>query len=239
MYLELRERCALMFKVDATEPVASGRKAVAPVVTKELVQFAWLAVTELCDEHGPAFSQAYGNFDRVVGMGWLLGDVHLGCKIDHTYAFKVGRRAAKLAPGYKAEFDAPERRLCKRKHVSEEDRDAAAKEEVELRMAPIKLEFPIAPALETAASAPAPSPATVVVTRPGWPPLSASADGQAGSVKLPLLIASHSLWAAAAVGACTCPKIFRTIVASPKHSWGRRRRNVQLLRTGSQRRTLR
>ena len=63
------ERSKLMFKLDASGPMASGRKALTPIVTKELVQLAWWAVNELCDEHGPALSQAYGNFDRVVALG--------------------------------------------------------------------------------------------------------------------------------------------------------------------------
>ena len=32
------------------------------------------AVGKLCDAHGRALSQSFGNFDRVVGLGWLLGD---------------------------------------------------------------------------------------------------------------------------------------------------------------------
>ena len=106
---ELTERSKLMFKLDASGPMASGRKALTPIVTKELVQLAWWAVNELCDEHGPALSQAYGNFDRVVALGWLLGDVRLGRLIEHEDAFKVGRKAAKRAPTLQANFDSPTR----------------------------------------------------------------------------------------------------------------------------------
>ena len=77
-------------------------------------------------------------------------------------AFRVGRKAGKLAPSLKTEFDAPERRLGKRKQrVSEDDWDAAAKEEVKMRMAPVKLDFPsaLAPAIAT----PAPSSAAAEV----------------------------------------------------------------------------
>ena len=70
---ELKARAALMFKLDAKEPASSGRPAITPRVTKELVQFAWWAINALCDEHGPALSLAFGNFDRVVALGWLLG----------------------------------------------------------------------------------------------------------------------------------------------------------------------
>jgi hypothetical protein len=86
-----------MFKLDAKGPTASGRQSVTRTVTKENVQSAWCAANDLCDNHGAALSDAYGNFDRVVALGWLLGDVALGCLIEKADAFKVGGKAAKLA----------------------------------------------------------------------------------------------------------------------------------------------
>ena len=114
---EYEERAPLMFKLDAEGPTASGRPAVTRTVTKENVQSAWRAANGYCEEHGAALSEAYGNFDRVVALGWLLGDVAIGCLIKKADAFKVGRKAGKLAPGLKTEFDAPARRLGKRKHA--------------------------------------------------------------------------------------------------------------------------
>ena len=90
-------------------------------MTKENVQSAWWVANAYCDDHGTALSEAYGNFDRVVALGWLLGDVALGCLIEKVDAFKVGGKAGKLARGLKSEFDAPTRRLGKRKCVSDED----------------------------------------------------------------------------------------------------------------------
>ena len=156
---ELTERSKLMFKLDASGPMASGRKALTPIVTKELVQLAWWAVNELCDEHGPALSQAYGNFDRVVALGWLLGDVRLGRLIEHEDAFKVGRKAAKRAPTLQANFDSPTRRVRKRKHASEEEWVAAAKEENTRRMAPVELPFPAEPAEPAEPADPSETPA--------------------------------------------------------------------------------
>ena len=139
---EFKERTKIMFKLDSDGPAASGRPGIAPIVTKECVQFAWWAVNELCDDHGPALSEAYGNFDRVVALGWLLGDVALGCQIPGSDAFKAGRKAGKLAPGLKAEFDAPSRRLGKRKQpASDEDWAQASEEEEAIRRELVKLDF--------------------------------------------------------------------------------------------------
>ena len=70
---EFTERTRLMFRLDAKGPVASGRPPATRVVTKECVQFAWWAANDLCDDHGPVLSDTYGNFDRLVACGWLLG----------------------------------------------------------------------------------------------------------------------------------------------------------------------
>ena len=48
----------------------TGRGALVSKADKELVQFAYFAASDLCDEHGAELSAAYGNFDRVVALGW-------------------------------------------------------------------------------------------------------------------------------------------------------------------------
>ena len=63
-----------MFSLDATGPAASGMPKVAEKATMELVSLAFGAVGKLCDQHGKALSKAFGNFDRVVGLGWLVAD---------------------------------------------------------------------------------------------------------------------------------------------------------------------
>ena len=160
---EFKERAELMFKLDAEGPVASGRLPATRVVSKEHVQFAWWAANEVCDDHGPALSVAYGNFDKLVACGWLLGDVALGRLIEKPDALKVGRKAGKLAPGLKAEFDAPARRLGKRRQpASEEDWAEAAREEEAMRRERVDLPFP-----DTSPLAPplAPPPAPVALQR--------------------------------------------------------------------------
>lgn len=67
-------RASTMFVVGSAEPRASGLAMIGKVPTKELVQLAFVAANELCDTHGKALSKSFGNFDRVVALGWLIGD---------------------------------------------------------------------------------------------------------------------------------------------------------------------
>ena len=72
---EYEERAPLMFKLDAGGPRASGRPSVRRSVTKESVQSAWWTANDYYKVHGTSLSKAYGNFDRLVALGWLLGEV--------------------------------------------------------------------------------------------------------------------------------------------------------------------
>ena len=139
--LDFPERAALMFKVDNGGPVASGRLPAVKIVTKEMLHDAWKAMEACMKERGRALSRAYGNFDKYVGLGWLLGDVMCGRLIDGTDAYRIGRKLGKVAPDLKAEFDAPLRRVGKRKYsddsARELDRAAAAREEAEVRREPV------------------------------------------------------------------------------------------------------
>ena len=168
--LEFVERAALMFKVENSGPVASGRLPAAKVITLEQLAFAWKAI-EACVKPpaGRALSRAFGNFDKYVGLGWLLGDVQCGRLIDGTLAYAVGRKLGKRAPGLKAEFDAPLRRVGKRSHrdaeTREHERAAAAEEEAWLRRQPVDT------GLEEEAAAPAAAAlASEMPTPPPRPP---------------------------------------------------------------------
>ena len=70
----VHERAAAMFVVGAAAPQASGMPSAAKRATMELVMLAYNAVNELCDAKGEALSKSFANFDRVVALGWLLGD---------------------------------------------------------------------------------------------------------------------------------------------------------------------
>ena len=143
---ELEERIAIMFVEASDGPAASGRGAVMPAPTQELVLRVWKTIRALCKRSGKALSQSFGNFDQLVGQGWLLGDVVLGVLLEHADAFAVGRKAGKLGPGLESEFAAPVRRVGKSRFTSNEDRaaafEAAQQEEAALRQAVVDLPLP-------------------------------------------------------------------------------------------------
>ena len=141
---ELGERAASMFKVGADDPASSGMPPAVQVVTKELVLRAWEVMTTLCKKAGKELSQSFGNFDKVMGLGWLLGDVVLGYLICGDDAFNVGRKAGKLAAGLKEEFAAPLRRAGKQKIVNAAAR-ARAFDDARARVAAVRLEQVLLP----------------------------------------------------------------------------------------------
>ena len=163
--LELTERAALMFKVERSGPVASGRLPCAQIVTKEQLYLAWKAIEDVAKDRGRGLTQAYGNFDKLCGLGWLLGDVMCGRLIDGTDAYGIGRRLGKSASKLMAEFDAPLRRVGKRKYASDEERErdraAAAEEEAAIRRESVVIgleEEAAAPAAPTSETPPPPPP---------------------------------------------------------------------------------
>ena len=88
----LAERAAAMFRADSSAPQASGLPPSGGQATKELVQLAFTAANDLCDKHGKVLSTVFGNFDRVVALGWLLGDAVRGC-VAARPRLRVCRRA--------------------------------------------------------------------------------------------------------------------------------------------------
>ena len=101
-------------------------------------------MTTLCKKAGKELSQSFGNFDKVMGLGWLLGDVVLGYLICGDDAFNVGRKAGKLAAGLKEEFAAPLRRAGKQKFVNAAAR-ARAFDDARARVAAVRLEQVLLP----------------------------------------------------------------------------------------------
>ena len=170
---EFQERSDLMFVVGAAAPVASGRPAALPRATKDAVERGAKVIRALCEAHGTQLSQSFGNFDQLVGLGWLLGDMVLGCFMSKEDALAVGRKAGKLAAGLKKELAAPRTRAGKKKFTSEEERAqafaAADAEEAAIRQQVVELPFPTVRAVRAQAAAlkrkrvepdkPAPAPA--------------------------------------------------------------------------------
>ena len=96
------ERAAAMFVVGSAGTQASGRPPFGSAATKQLVQLAFTAVNELCDELGTQLSDSFGNFDRVVGLGWLLGDAVGAPLLSQKQAHAVGLKARRDAVAIKA-----------------------------------------------------------------------------------------------------------------------------------------
>ena len=144
---ELEERWDLMFVEGSNAPVASELLPSRSVATKELVQRAWKLVEDR-KKRVRKLSACFGNFDKVVALGWLLGDVLLGVLMPHVDALAVGRKAARMAPGLKEAFAAPSRRAGKLQvgQAREDSLAQAVKDEAALRQEQVELPLPDAAA---------------------------------------------------------------------------------------------
>ena len=98
-----------MFVFGAAAPQASGMPPAAKRATMELVLLAYNAANELCDTQGEALSTSFGNFDRVVAIGWLLGDAVGARLLPREQAYAVGLKARKAAVALKADVAAKKR----------------------------------------------------------------------------------------------------------------------------------
>ena len=90
---EMEGRVDLLFPTAATEPRASGRKPLVSSATKRIMQAAWEVMDALPACLIGVLSHSFGNFDRVVGCGWLLADVVDVPPIDRSTAHAVGLKA--------------------------------------------------------------------------------------------------------------------------------------------------
>jgi len=142
-------RASTMFVVGSTEPRASGLPMIGKVPTKELVKLAFVAANELCDTHGKALSKSFGNFDRVVALGWLIGDAVGVPLLSRVQAHAVGLKARRIAGDVKADIASIKKDAARnasklaqedpqRKKVAEQAKAA----EVELLQATVDLPMP-------------------------------------------------------------------------------------------------
>ena len=100
---ELAARAAAMFATDTSWPVASRMTPVASKVTKSLVCRAHSITASWSREYVDERSRAYGNFDRAVALGWLIGDALGHPLLDKQEAFTIGPEARRKAAIIKAE----------------------------------------------------------------------------------------------------------------------------------------
>ena len=147
----VQERAAAMFVVGTSAPQASGMSPAAKRATMELVMLAYNAANELCDTQGDALSKSFANFDRVVALGWLLGDAMGARLLLREQAYAVGLKARKAAVALKADVVAKkravQRKASKLKADDPQRRELSEKAEAEeaekLRK---EIEFPMMPA---------------------------------------------------------------------------------------------
>jgi hypothetical protein len=87
----------MKFVIGNRKPVDSKRDPVAERATNEVVEVAWAVVDKLCAESGEALSRSFGNFDRIVALGWLISDAIGILGFERSSAYLVGLKAYKLA----------------------------------------------------------------------------------------------------------------------------------------------
>ena len=156
----LAARAAAMFDIGRSAPQASGHPPCGSQATKELLLLACQAANDLCDKLGKVLSKAYGNFDRVVALGWLLGDAVGAPLLARDCAYAVGLKARRAAGDIKTELASAKRaagRAASRLGADEPRRQELAAEakaaEASLLRAVVELPLPA----ERAAPAPAAS----------------------------------------------------------------------------------
>ena len=100
---EMEERALEVFSVVESEPKRSSKTPVMSKATKGLTKTAWEVMEGLDKSLIDVLSDKYGNFDRVVGCGWLLQDA-VGLplsplterKVPHAIGLKARTQALKL-----------------------------------------------------------------------------------------------------------------------------------------------
>ena len=88
----------------ARGPTASGMEPLAATASNGLVKAAFDAVKVVCDRDGRSLSASFGNFDRIVGLGWLVGDALGHALLSREDAFKLGGAASKRATALPSEI---------------------------------------------------------------------------------------------------------------------------------------
>ena len=92
-----------MFVVGAAGVQPSGLAPLARKATNAIVKLATEHINGLSDADIAALSNSYGNFDRLVGLGWLLGDALGSPLMERAAACAVGVKAQRRASKIKSE----------------------------------------------------------------------------------------------------------------------------------------
>ena len=97
-------RFLAMFSADASGPIAVRTPLLASVVTKKHVKLAWAVVGDhqmIPDGTIRALSAAFGNFDRITALGWVLGDAAGRPLLERKQAYDIGLKARRAAVNVK------------------------------------------------------------------------------------------------------------------------------------------
>ena len=102
----LSARVPKMFDASESGPKESGLDPITTEVNKALLKAAsQLILKDIPAEMVKALSKAFGNFDRVVGLGRLLADAVGQPLLEHSRAHAVGLSAKYEAGKVKAAID--------------------------------------------------------------------------------------------------------------------------------------
>ena len=124
----LAARAKAVFDPSAGWPTEVRQPLLASVVTNQVIRDAIAVCEELCDRDGKALSQAFGNFDRRVALGWLLADA-AGLKLlDRSQAHALGIKAQRADGAGKAAIRDARRRAIARARADGADVSAAQDE---------------------------------------------------------------------------------------------------------------
>ena len=91
-----------MFVVGTAEPQSSGLPHLASEATRAIVRLAAKDMEDLPKATVAALSQSFGNWDRTVGLGWLIADAVGLPLLSRDAAHATGLKAARVAGKIKA-----------------------------------------------------------------------------------------------------------------------------------------
>jgi len=123
-------RADSLFPSDATWPVGSPMAPLTGKLTKGLVVCAHSITNGWSKQYVMSRSRAYGNFDRAVALGWLIGNALGHPLLGAAEAFTIGPEAKRKAAAIKAEVAEARRAVqrLKAKFESDAEREAAKDE---------------------------------------------------------------------------------------------------------------
>ena len=121
----LAARANAVFNTAVGWPTEVRQPLLAPVVTNQVIRDAIAVCDDLCDRDGKALSQAFGNFDRRVALGWLLADAAGMPLLDRPQAHALGIKAQRASGNAKAAIREARRRAIAPARAADADVSAA------------------------------------------------------------------------------------------------------------------